>query len=88
MKTVSRQGEWWTKNHWHIRPVTYPLCYQKDTLESNKLTASLLFERSHARRCGQISFEIRRYMGGSVATSNLKSMIMLTLDYTICAYQW
>jgi len=26
-------------------------------------------------------------MGGSVATSNLKSMIMLTLDYTICAYQ-
>jgi len=34
---------------------------------SDKVTA--LFELHHARRYGQISFEIGRSMGGSVATS-------------------
>jgi len=34
---------------------------------SDKLTA--LFELRHARRCGPISFEVRRSMGGSTTTS-------------------
>ena len=43
---------------------------------SDRLTA--LFELRHTRQCGQISFEIRRSMGGSVAYENRTAFLFLT----------
>ena len=64
-ENVGLQGERQTKNHWHIKSETCLLCYQD---AGDKLTA--LFEPCLARGCSRISFEIRRSMDDSVATSS------------------
>jgi len=62
------------------------ICYTtRTTMLSDKLKLTALFEPRNARCYGGISFETRRSMGGSIATSFLKMFVVAFCKFSFFA---